>query len=521
MKCRMRATTQRILPPFLLAVLSVGCATWTYTSPSEPSSPTVQSLPTPPLSVASEEPLPTPTATPAPPDLTRVVYAPTEAVFPNPERGFYQHSESLASRPSRQKVSRLPLQAYRDHNISLVLCYYILDSFISQPISQNFLLSIQEDFDAVRRHGLKCVLRFAYTTTASATPPYGDAPLDQVLAHLDQLAPLLQNNADVIAVMQAGFIGIWGEWYYTDHFAANPHMPYQLLPQDVAKRRQVVDKILGVLPKSRMVQLRTPRHKMRHFATTQPMSSDQAFDGSDMARTGHHNDCFLASEDDLGTYVEPVVEYPYLAQETTFLPMGGETCRFNPPRSQCQTALEEMALFHWSYLSASYIQEVLDDWRDEGCWDDMDRRLGYRLTLRQGRYADFAQPGGSFALHIELTNEGFAAPFNPRGLELIWRHTATGEVVAIPLPDDPRLWLPDVSNHLISHSVDIPPDMATGSYELLLHLPDPEPTLYGRPEYAIRLANADTWEPATGYNRLLHTVTLLADASDPDSGGGG
>lgn len=480
-------------------------------------SPTTQ---TPPPAVI-EAPLPAPTATPTPPRMTSVVYAATEAVFPNPERGFYQHSESRASKPSWQKVSRLPLQTYRNQNISLVLCYYILDSFVSQPISQDFLLSIQEDFDAVRRYGLKCVLRFAYTTTATSTPPYGDAPLDQVLAHLDQLAPLLQANADVIAVMQAGFVGIWGEWYYTDHFVADPHAPYRVLPQDVANRRQVVDKLLDVLPTSRMVQLRTPGHKMRNFATTQPIGPEQAFDGSDIARTGHHNDCFLASDDDLGTYVEPAVEYLYLAQETAYLPMGGETCNFNPPRSQCQTALEEMALFHWSYLSASYIQEVLDDWRNEGCWDDIDRRLGYRLVLRQGRYPDFAQPGGSFPLHIELTNEGFAAPFNPRGLELVWRHTATGEVIAIPLPDDPRLWLPGVPAHLISRTIDLPPDMSTGSYELLLHLPDPEPTLHGRPEYAIRLANAATWEPATGYNRLLHTVTLTADTSDPDFAGGG
>lgn len=523
MNLRLHITTQLALWLALTAALLVGCAAGTYLSPPEPSSTPVKSLPTPqpPLPVATATPLPAPTATPTPPGSTHVVYTPTDAVFPNPERGFYQHSESRASNPSWQKVSRLPLQAYRDQNISLVLCYYILDGFISQPISQGFLLSIQEDFDAVRRYGLKCVLRFAYTTTATSTPPYGDAPLDQVLVHLDQLAPLLQANADVIAVMQAGFIGIWGEWYYTDHFVADPHAPYRVLPQDVANRGQVIDKILDVLPTSRMVQLRTPRHKMQHFATTQPMGPDQAFDGSDIARTGHHNDCFLASNDDFGTYVEPAVEYPYLAQETAYLPMGGETCNFNPPRSQCPIALEEMALFHWSYLSASYIQEVLDNWRQEGCWEAMQRRLGYRFVLQQGRYADFARPGGSFAFQIELTNEGFAAPFNPRGLELVWRHTVTGEVVAMPLPDDPRLWLPGAPGYLISHSVEIPPDMATGLYELLLHMPDPEPTLHGRPEYAIRLANAAIWEPATGYNRLLHTVTLTTDAPSTDSAGAG
>lgn len=31
-------------------------------------------------------------------------------------------------------------------------------------------------------------------------------------------------------------------------------------------------------------------------------------------------------------------------------------------------------------------------------------------------------------------------------------------------------------------------------------------------EYAIQLANIDTWEPATGYNRLLHTVQVTTAA---------
>ena len=49
-------------------------------------------------------------------------------------------------------------------------------------------------------------------------PPYGDAPKNIVLNHIAQLKPLLQDNADVIACMQMGFIGTWGENYYSDYF---------------------------------------------------------------------------------------------------------------------------------------------------------------------------------------------------------------------------------------------------------------------------------------------------------------
>ncbi len=48
----------------------------------------------------------------------------------------------------------------------------------------------------------------------------------------------------------------------------------------------------------------------------------------------------------------------------------------------------------------------------------------------------------------------------------------------------------------------------SGTYRLLMHLPDPEPGLYGRPEYGIRLANTGLWDPATGLHDLGGMVTV-------------
>ena len=49
------------------------------------------------------------------------------------------------------------------------------------------------------------ILRFAYSL-AMYEP---DAPLAVILQHLDQIKPILQEYKDVIAVLQAGFIGSW------------------------------------------------------------------------------------------------------------------------------------------------------------------------------------------------------------------------------------------------------------------------------------------------------------------------
>lgn len=48
--------------------------------------------------------------------------------------------------------------------------------------------------------------------------------------HIAQLAPVLKKNADVIATVQEGFIGLWGEGYYSDYFSTpNPDEPGAML----------------------------------------------------------------------------------------------------------------------------------------------------------------------------------------------------------------------------------------------------------------------------------------------------
>lgn len=433
-----------------------------------------------------------------------VIYPTTTAGFANPERGFYRHTETFASDHTPLDVATL--QHYRQHEqITLALRMVYLDSFISSPISASFLDDIQADLDAARQAGIKLVLRFAYNQNDTSPNP-DDPSLSQVLEHLDQLEPIIQVNSDVIAVMQAGFIGAWGEWYYTnDDFGAPPD------PPNYTNRGTVLAKIIETLPITRMAQLRTPYYKQNIFDTGSgaggalPVAA--AHSGSDLARVGHHNDCFLASEDDFGTYADLPQDYAYLSAETRYLPMGGETCFPNPPRSAWITASQELALFHWSYLNRDWHPEVLDSW-GANLTDTVKLKLGYRLVLQQGTYSYAAHPGGDLAVTFTVKNEGWAAPFNPRQVELILRSTTNGAVHASALSADPRFWLAGNTIYTVSQTISLPVNLPNGDYESLLNLPDPAPALHSRPEYSIRLANSGLWEADTGYNKLLHTVTV-------------
>ena len=152
----------------------------------------------------------------------KITYNEDTSDIVNPERGFYIPSGTRASnftpldaavlKSYRQSPQQVPKATYKV-NVSLIYRGYVLDNFKDKPISQEFLDNLQKDFDAVRNAGLKMIIRFAYTNTAKdgscnseykICPPYGDAPVQVVFHHIEQLKPLLQKNADVIAVMQEG-----------------------------------------------------------------------------------------------------------------------------------------------------------------------------------------------------------------------------------------------------------------------------------------------------------------------------
>jgi hypothetical protein len=421
-----------------------------------------------------------------------VTYTASDEVFANPERGFYHHTGDCDA----TSYDAATLRNYRtQQNISLVMCVFYLRDFRTSPISTTALDHLQKQFDTVRSAGSKMVLRFAYTDTEDGA----DATKTQVLAHLDQLEPLLRSNVDVIEVMQSGFVGAWGEGYYTQNFGNNG----VLTAADWANRKAVHDKILEVLPGTRMVQLRTPNFKRSMYGTT-PVTEAQAYNGSPLARTGHHNDCFLASETDFGTYTDPAVEYPYLEADTRYTAMGGETCAPNPPRSQCPTATAEMAKFHWTYLNVDYHPDVISGFTSGGCRATIERNLGYRLTLVTGTYPATAQAGGTLPISLTVRNDGWAAPINPRAAELVLRSSA-GQLTRVPLKTDPRRWAAGAGN-TVTETLTLPATLAAGTYELLLGLPDP--LLKDRPEYAIRTANTGTWDAATGLNKLGATVTV-------------
>lgn len=479
---------------------------------------------------------------------TTVNYTAVSTDFPNPERGFYRYSNTHAGNYTFLDVNTL--KGYRtEHSIpnanyrvnsTLVFRYFVMDGFTNQPLSATLLSNFQTDFDAARAAGVKLIPRFVYTITATAgscpegflCPPYGDATKAVVLNHIQQLKPLLILNADVIACLQMGFIGTWGENYYTDYFgdASSNQAVQKLLDNNLQDRFEVLQALLNALPKDRMVQVRYPQFKQRFVyginssLSSAPLTDAEAFTETDKSRVAFHNDCFLSGPNDIGTYEDygnsssgrssddnvVTTLRNYKKQDSKYVVVGGETCMDTySPQNDCENAgraQTEMREMHYSFLNANYNNEVNNDWQTGGCMDAIKINLGYRFVLKNAVFPKKATTGGSIKVSINIDNVGYASPYNPRPVQLILRNKTTGAIKTLLFTTDIRKWYS--GSTALEQSFTLPADVVAGEYELLLNLPDKYASISDRPEYAIRLANADVWEETTGYNKLNYTLVV-------------
>jgi hypothetical protein len=424
--------------------------------------------------------------------ITMIAYPPSpiDVDIPNPERGFYDQVDLVAGGD---------FSFVRAEGMTLAYAPVRLDAYRAAPLPMALLDSLTAGFADARTAGIKVILRFVYND-AMGDP---DAPLAQIQAHLAQLAPALAANADVIAVMQAGFIGAWGEWHDSTNGLDDP-----------ADRLAVLTAILGALPPKLSTQVRTPMFKNDAYGG--PLAAANAFDGSPASRVGHHNDCFLASDDDAGTYAAPIDMWKaFVADEGRFTPVGGETCALDAPRTDCPTALAELASLHWSFLNSLWEPNVIAAWAAQGCKDQIAAELGYHIDLDSASFESSVAPGGVLHLTVQLTNVGDAAMFNARPVYVTLDNPGMGWAAPLdPIAVDPRRWEPGLPI-TFSAKLRVPATAALGPHRLGLWLPDSDPGLRlptNAGFYSVRLANA-TW--LSPFNILTSTFTVDPSAPGP------
>lgn len=431
-----------------------------------------------------------------------IYFTESDEIIANPERGFliqtYYVSDDLNSqlRPNIVQMNRNSAQ------VTLYLHSYYLTDYIESDISQEFLDRMQRNFDALRAGGSKAVIRYSYKSSDSNSAKPWDATLDWMKRHIDQLQPYWEKNADVILLVQAGFIGVWGEWYYTSNFKMNPRTD-----EDYAPRWELLNHLLSAVPEDRQVGLRTPGFKMRylqmHEGDVSPLTEAEAYQPTAKARLAAFNDCFLASSNDVGTF-NGEEDRAFWEEDTKYTFMGGETC------GQCSystgaNAINQMAKYHWTYINSGYHQGVIKSWESDGSMKEIKRRLGYRFVLDKAFPTQTPEADKPYSIILTLRNVGFSSLVNARNVELIFvDKDDPATKLVYPQTIDPRFWTPGDTTITTLHAK-LDANM-TGEYKVYLNLPDPYPTIHDNPLFSVRFANKDIWDEKTGYNYLTDLV---------------
>ena len=367
-----------------------------------------------------------------------ISFTESNAVLANPERGFWVFLGSNFATMADSDISYIKT-TWPD--ITLGYAVGRLDEYRSQPVlPQSYLDALNAAFAKVRAQGMKVVLRFAYNYPAGeAAPIVDDAPLNIVLNHIQQLAPIVQANADVIYVWQAGFIGMWGE----GHSSTNN------LTTD-ANKATIRDALLAVLPSNRFLLWRYPPDQILWDA--QPGTESDAFGASRKARMGMYNDCFMASDTDVGTYDDnPTIrntQRAYTAARSAIAPFGGETCNAQPTSEQrltCADIRREGAEFHLAYLDRTYHEGFMDRWIADGCFTEVSNKIGHRWVLNSITAPKTIARGASANFSINVKNVGWARNYNTRPLQvqLVSRATPSAAPIIANVAWDARMLKPN------------------------------------------------------------------------------
>lgn len=403
-------------------------------------------------------------------------------------------------------------------NSRLASCLVNLSAFRAAPIDQTTLNLLETRLNSIRSAGYKCVMWFFYEFSGSAN----DATATQIVAHLAQLKPIFRDHADIIPFFKAGFIGSYGEWWSSNNNNSCNSGDFgggTTCETARANRLLVRNALLDAVHPETEVVFRYPADVWWWNNTA--LSANQAFSGSRQARSGHHNDCMLSSNNDTGTWginhaggsssLGAEGERNYTQQVTQYIPFGGElssSCA-TPHLTTCSEALTYFARFNLVWLKdASNITAWRNGWSSGGCTNEIYNRMGYRLQLSSISHQSAAARGQTVTFTVAMRNVGWGRVQGSRRLEIVLTNgsntiSCQSAAQLRQLPQDAT-----VDSSIAVPSCLIPSNAATGTWNVHIRFPD-KWGLTGSSFY-IRPANTDspgTWD---GTNSRFTTSTTIS-----------
>ena len=419
------------------------------------------------------------------------------------------------------------------------------------PIDDQTLAAWRATLANVRANGALVTPRFAYDYdgVSGCEPAF-----EMVLAHIRQIAAVLNDYADVVPSIECGIIGQFGEMHSSKYDDAS-HPEYDTT---------IVRTWLDELDPRIKVQVRSPKYLFRLFrrevlgAMSGNVSGETVLarltELKDWDRIGLYNDGYLGTVYDYGTFTDANgINNFSRAQANRWLealrdiPYGGEIATLTtdeqenawPPFVQSGfNQVEEWYRCHLSYLrgtpdSMRVVRKMkqytftesayafdgmpsLSEWNGRNLLELMRSHMGYRFVLRASRLTDAVAPGGTLQLAFDVENTGFGDLFCPTKTEVLLQ-AADDRFWACPVSLDLGAAVPSPERKSLSLSLRLPSAITNGQWRVYLrtHVVAAADSPSAAGQRTVRFANAAAqWSDTLGAN-LLGTVAISGAAAEP------
>lgn len=442
-------------------------------------------------------------------DYTSSDFIESTDIVQNPCQGFYNlYGFTLSDSDSTQALSLSKSLSSSDTN-SLALVHINLKKFQNKDLSTEALSQLETILSSCESSRKYLILRFLYDWDGNATATEPDN-ISQILTHIAQIAPYVNNHKEIIYMIQGSFTGNYGEMHGSDYTDSS----------DISVLLEHMNKWIDP---DIFLAVRTPAQWRNITGRDSSLSFEESFTGSLPSRLSLFNDGMLGSDTDLGTYgTSPISDQDQLDgkrpreeelrfQNTlcSFVPNGGE-CVSDNCWNDLESAVSHLSDMHVSYLNSAYDETVLNKWRNSSYhgedlfygingYDYIASHLGFRYVVTDS-FLNYESSGNPFTtLSVSLKNEGFSSSYRPfqTYLNLVSDSKKDTEISSFDIVFDARTFLSKEDTVL---SADINPDeLKRGTYSVYLAMEDNCGT-------KIHFANEN--EFSEKYGLLLGTLTI-------------
>ena len=301
---------------------------------------------------------------------------------------------------------------------------------VSQDLTEDALNVLQQTFDNIRANKGFVIVRICYDPwyngRSNVTPEH-----KWVLRHVEQLAPVLSKNTDVIVALEMGMHGAYGEMHSDtsityDRVAEAVNLMLRNTPPELkilTRTGNYSAKVLGF--DNWGVDFHIDGEKFAEIAKAK---------GDTMYRVGMFNDGYLGTQYDYGTWGADCATSICREEGVAWLekygintPYGGEALTtaggfevINTPEFLAYEGFRT----HTSYLNIQWNNNLIDGWKKshfegkdfeyDGSKIDsltgfkyVNDHLGYRFVLRESWMSDTVGSDGILRAKLRIQNVGF------------------------------------------------------------------------------------------------------------------